>query len=46
MRAAGADAKVAADNRGHGVRVSMDEYTHSTVEQKSEAVRKLEKLIQ
>lgn len=46
MKAAGADPKVAADNRGHGVRVAMDEYTHSTMEQKREAVGKLEGLIQ
>jgi integrase len=45
MRAAGADAKVSADNRGHSLKVAMEEYTHSTVEQKSEAVRKLEDLI-
>ena len=46
MKASGADPKVAADNRGHGLRVAMDEYTHSTLEQKLEAVRKLEGMIQ
>lgn len=46
MRAAGADAKVSADNRGHSLKVSMEEYTHSTAEQKSQAVQKLEDLIQ
>lgn len=46
MKAAGADPKVSADNRGHGIKVAMDEYTHSTAEQKAEAVRKLEDLIQ
>lgn len=45
MQAAGADAKVAADNRGHGVRVALEEYTHSTLEQKTAAVKKLEGLI-
>jgi hypothetical protein len=28
--AAGADAKVSADNRSHGLGVAMEEYTHST----------------
>ena len=45
MRAAGADAKVSADNRGHGLGVAMEEYTHSTPEQKQEAVAKLEKMM-
>jgi integrase len=45
MKAAGADPKVSADNRGHSLKVAMEEYTHSTAEQKAEAVRKLEKLI-
>ena len=45
MRAAGADAKVSADNRGHGLGVAMDAYTHSTDSQKTEAVGKLEGLI-
>lgn len=36
----------ATSNRGHGIRVAMEEYTHSTAEQKAEAVRKLEGLIQ
>lgn len=46
MKAAGADSKVSADNRGHGLRVAMEEYTHSTKEQKAEAVGKLERMIQ
>jgi integrase len=46
MRVAGADAKVSADNRGHSLKVAMEEYTHSTPEQKAEAVKKLEGLIQ
>jgi integrase len=46
MKAAGADPKVSADNRGHGLGVALQEYTHSTAEQKAEAVRKLEDLIQ
>lgn len=45
MRAAGADAKVSADNRGHGLGVAMEEYTHSTPEQKQEAVGKLERMV-
>lgn len=45
MRAAGADAKVSADNRGHGLGVAMEEYTHSTPDQKREAVRKLEAIV-
>jgi integrase len=46
MKAAGADVKVSADQRGHGVNVSLAEYTHSTDGQKAEAVRQLERLIQ
>lgn len=46
MRAAGADAKVSADNRGHSLKVAMEEYTHSTVEQKAQAVQKLKDLVQ
>ncbi len=46
MKAAGADPKVSADNRGHGLGVAMAEYTHSTEAQTFEAVRKLEDLIQ
>ena len=46
MRATGADAKVSADNRGHSLKVAMEEYTYSTVEQKAQAVQKLEDLIQ
>jgi integrase len=45
MRAAGADAKVSADNRGHGLGVAMEEYTHSTPEQKKQAVQKLESFV-
>ena len=37
MKAAGADPKVAADNRGRGLKVAMDEYTYSTLDQKREA---------
>jgi hypothetical protein len=40
MRAADADPKIAADNRGHSLRVAMEEYTHSTADQKQEAARK------
>jgi integrase len=46
MHESKADPKVAADQRGHGVNVSMAEYTHSTVAQKAEAVGKLEGRIQ
>lgn len=46
MKAAGADVKVSADQRGHGVNVALSEYTHSTDAQKAEAVEKLEGLIQ
>jgi integrase len=46
MRAAGADPKVSADNRGHSLKVAMEEYTHSTAEQKREAVGKLERMVQ
>lgn len=46
MRAAGADAKVSADNRGHSLKVAMEEYTHSTADQKKDAVGKLERMVQ
>jgi hypothetical protein len=39
---AGVDPKVACDQRGHGLGVSMEVYTSSDMEQKREAVRKLE----
>src|SRR5207245_5818115 len=39
---AGIDPKVAADQRGHGIRVSLEVYTSSEMEQKKEAVQKLE----
>jgi hypothetical protein len=45
MRAAGADARVSADNRGHGLGVAMEEYTHLTADQKREAVRKLAAIV-
>jgi integrase len=38
----GVDPKVAADQRGHGIGVSMDVYTSSDLEQKRAAVNKLE----
>jgi integrase len=41
-RKAKVDDKVAADQRGHGVGVSMEVYSHSDLEQKSEAVNRLE----
>ena len=40
------DAKVSADQRGHGLGVAMSEYTHSTLEQKLEAVGRLEEWLQ
>jgi integrase len=39
---AGIDPKVAADQRGHGIGVSLEVYTSSDMEQKKEAVRKLD----
>src|SRR6516162_5380629 len=39
---AGVDPKVASDQRGHGVGVSLEVYTSSDLEQKRAAVRKLE----
>jgi len=39
---AGVDPKVASDQRGHGIGVSLDVYTSSDMEQKKEAVQKLE----
>jgi integrase len=39
---AGVDPKVASDQRGHGLGVSLDIYTSSDMEQKRAAVRKLE----
>jgi hypothetical protein len=45
MRAAGADARVSADSRGHGPGVAMEEYTHSTPDQKRDAAQKLEAIV-
>jgi len=39
---AGVDPKVASDQRGHGIGVSLEVYTTSDIEQKREAVRLLE----
>ena len=39
---AGVDPKVASDQRGHGLGVSMEVYTSSDLEQKRAAVKKLE----
>lgn len=39
---AGVDPKVAADQRGHGLGISLEVYTSSDLEQKRAAVRKLE----
>ncbi len=44
-RKAGVDAKVSADQRGHGIGVSMEVYTVSDREQKREAVNKLESMV-
>jgi hypothetical protein len=38
----GVDPKVASDQRGRGIGVSMEVYTSSDLEQKREAVKKLE----
>lgn len=45
MRKVGIDAKVGADQRGHGIGVSLDVYTHSDQEQKRAAVQKLDEAI-
>lgn len=45
MQAAGADAKVSADQRGHQIGVSLRVYTHSSVDAMLEAVDRLEKSI-
>ena len=39
---AGVDPKVASDQRGHGLGVSMEVYTSSDMEQKRAALKKLE----
>lgn len=39
---AGVDPKVASDQRGHGIGVSLEVYTTSDLEQKQEAINKLE----
>jgi len=44
-RKAGVDAKVSADQRGHGLGVSMEVYTISDHQQKREAVKKLERAV-
>jgi len=44
-RKAGIDDKVAADQRGHGLGVSLDVYANSDLSQKMEAVRKLEAVV-
>ena len=44
-RKAEVDAKVSADQLGHGPGVSMDAYTISDRQQKREAVRKLESAV-
>lgn len=45
MRKKGIDAKVGADQRGHGLGVSLSTYTHSDAEQKRAAVQELENAI-
>jgi integrase len=42
---AGVDPKVASDQRGHGIGVSLEVYTSSDLEQKREAVNKLEAVL-
>jgi hypothetical protein len=42
---AGVDPKVASDQRGHGLGVSLEVYTSSDMEQKRAAVRKLEAVV-
>ena len=41
----GVKPKVAADQRGHGLGVSMEHYTISDFQQKKQAVRKLESAV-
>ena len=41
-RRAGIDPKVVADQLGHGLGVNLDVYTQSDLQQRTEAVRKLE----
>lgn len=45
MQRVGVDPKVGADQRGHGLGVSLEVYTVSGLEAKSEAVQRLERLI-
>jgi hypothetical protein len=45
LHKAGVDKKVSADQRGHGIGVSLDVYTQSDLQQKQEALRKLEAVI-
>lgn len=42
---AGVDPKVAADQRGHGIGVALDVYTHSSVETRRGAAEKLERSV-
>jgi integrase len=42
---AGIDPKVAADQRGHGIGVALDVYTHSSVETRRGAAEKLERSV-
>jgi len=42
---AGVDPKVASDQRGHGIGVSLDVYTSSDLEQKRAALSKLEAVV-
>jgi integrase len=42
---AGVDPKVASDQRGHGIGVSLDVYTNSDLEQKRDALSKLEAVV-
>jgi integrase len=42
---AGVDPKVASDQRGHGIGVSLDVYTSSDLEQKRDALSKLEAVV-
>jgi hypothetical protein len=41
----GVDPKVASDQRGHGIGVSLEVYTSSDLEQKREAVNKLKAVL-
>jgi integrase len=42
---AGIDPKVSADQRGHGIGVALDVYTHASIGKRAEAAERLEKSV-